>query len=231
MSDVQAKSPKTLPKATPPGKRRNKPLLSIRARLIVVALLAIRFDARVAARRGARLHQNAAPGRMLAVVGHNGQVKCGSDPAVIGLNIGDRPYFQNALQSRDFALSDYLIRRVSGVPGLMATFHRRRNVSSSLPEGCRLLAADARSHAPFSTQMHLRGALAKKLLGIFPAAPGDRRISSAAAADEGGTVLRKRCDMSCTTMRYRLTAVWDWRGISVGCTCLRLFKCSLMQST
>jgi hypothetical protein len=30
-----------LPKATPPKKRRNKPILSIRARLIVVALLAI----------------------------------------------------------------------------------------------------------------------------------------------------------------------------------------------
>jgi diguanylate cyclase (GGDEF)-like protein len=59
---------------------------------------------------------------MLMVVGNNGQVKCGSDPAVIGLNISDRSYFQNALHSREFALSDYLIRRVSGVPGVMATF-------------------------------------------------------------------------------------------------------------
>ena len=60
--------------------------------------------------------------RMLAVVGSSGQVRCGSDPSVIGLNIADRPYFQNALHSREFALSDYLIRRVSGVPGVMATF-------------------------------------------------------------------------------------------------------------
>ena len=60
--------------------------------------------------------------RMLVVVENNGRVKCGSDPAVIGLNISDRPYFQNALHSRAFALSDYLIRRVSGVPGVMATF-------------------------------------------------------------------------------------------------------------
>jgi C4-dicarboxylate-specific signal transduction histidine kinase len=49
-------------------------------------------------------------------------VKCGSDSAVIGLNISDRPYFQSALHSREFALSDYLIRRVSGVPGVMAMF-------------------------------------------------------------------------------------------------------------
>jgi diguanylate cyclase (GGDEF)-like protein len=180
MSDVRAKSPKTLPQATPTGKRRNKPLLSIRARLIVVALLAIaplmvervRGLERARVERGAiarsqvidlarsgiaaqrevidstrallraaarvytkmplpaqdcnqllgDLSSNVPWIRMLAVVGRNGQVKCGSDPVVIGLNIGDRPYFQNALQSRDFALSDYLIRRVSGVPGLMATF-------------------------------------------------------------------------------------------------------------
>jgi hypothetical protein len=175
MSDVQAESPKTLPKATQPETRRNKPLLSIRARLIVVALLAIsplmvervRGLERARVERGAiarsqvidlarsgiaaqrevidstRVLLHAAARvytkmplaaqdcnqllgdvssnipwiRMLAVIGHNGQVRCGSDPTVIGLNISDRPYFQNALQSRDFALSDYLIRRVNGVPG------------------------------------------------------------------------------------------------------------------
>src|SRR3984885_13912244 len=41
MSDVQAKSLKTLPTTTPLKPRRHKPILSIRARLIVVALLAI----------------------------------------------------------------------------------------------------------------------------------------------------------------------------------------------
>jgi diguanylate cyclase (GGDEF)-like protein len=180
MPDLQAKSPKALPKATQPQKRRNKPILSIRARLIVVALLAIaplmvervrgleraRVEraavarsqvidlarSGVAAQREvidstrALLHAAArvytkipfdAPEcnhilsdlsgnvpwmRMLMVVGNNGQVKCGSDPAVIGLNISDRPYFQSAMHSREFALSEYLIRRISGVPGVMATF-------------------------------------------------------------------------------------------------------------
>ena len=59
---------------------------------------------------------------MLALVGQNGRVTCASSPALIGVNIADRPYFQHALQSRDFALSDYLIKRVSGVPGLVATY-------------------------------------------------------------------------------------------------------------
>jgi diguanylate cyclase (GGDEF)-like protein len=180
MPDFQAKSPRALPTAAPQQKRRNRPILSIRARLIVVALLAIaplmvervrglerarveraavarsqvidlarsgvaaqrevidstRALLRVAARVYTKMPFDA-PGcnqiltdlssnvpwmRMLLVVGNNGQVRCGSDPAVIGVNISDRPYFQNALHSREFALSDYLIRRVSGVPGVMATF-------------------------------------------------------------------------------------------------------------
>src|ERR1700733_8356243 len=41
MPDFQAKSPRALPTAAPQQKRRNGPILSIRARLIVVALLAI----------------------------------------------------------------------------------------------------------------------------------------------------------------------------------------------
>jgi hypothetical protein len=165
---------------SPAQERRNKPILSIRARLIVVALLAIaplmvervrglerarveratlarnqvidlarsgvaaqrevidstRALLRVAARVYMKmpldapdcnqtlndLSGNVPWMRMLAVAGSNGRVKCASDPAVIGLNIADRPYFQNALHSRDFALGDYLIRRFSGVPGVMATY-------------------------------------------------------------------------------------------------------------
>src|SRR3984885_4797806 len=141
MPDFQAKSPRALPTAAPQQKRRNGPILSIRARLIVVALLAIaplmvervRGLERARVERGAiarsqvidlarsgiaaqrevidstRALLRAAAGvytkmplaapycnqllgdlsgnipwiRMLIVVGHNGQVKCGSDPTVI----------------------------------------------------------------------------------------------------------------------------------------------------
>src|SRR5271169_28909 len=41
MPDTQAKSPEAVPKASLAPSRRRKPLLSIRARLIVVALVAI----------------------------------------------------------------------------------------------------------------------------------------------------------------------------------------------
>ena len=160
--------------------RRNRPILSIRARLIVLALLAIiplvlervhglenaragrteRANADVVelARRGvesqreiiysvrallqivsrvyarmplgqshcnqylADLTTNIPWIRDLAVAATDGRITCATEPLAIGLNVSDRPHFQNALNSRDFALSDYLINRLQQLPSLVATF-------------------------------------------------------------------------------------------------------------
>jgi diguanylate cyclase (GGDEF)-like protein len=160
--------------------RRNKPFLSIRARLMVLALLAIaplmfervrgleaartqhteQASAEVIdlARRGAEAQRETiysirallqvvarTYARMpldpadcnkylsdltsnvpwihgLAVAGPDGRIKCSTGPNAVGLNVADRPHFQNALHSRDFALSDYLISRVNQGPSLVATF-------------------------------------------------------------------------------------------------------------
>jgi hypothetical protein len=56
------------------------------------------------------------------VVGRDGRVVCATEPRAIGLNLGDRPYFQQMLRTRDFVLSDYLITRGTGVPGVTATY-------------------------------------------------------------------------------------------------------------
>jgi diguanylate cyclase (GGDEF)-like protein len=172
MSDVQAQSPKL--------SRRNKPVLSIRARLIVVALLALaplmfervrsleqartehielarnqvidlahggvetqreivdsmRALLKVVARLYARMPPNQVDCnktlddlignipwlRGLNIAGADGLVQCATDQRSIGLNVTDRPYFQNALHSRDFLLSDYLISRIHQTPVLIATF-------------------------------------------------------------------------------------------------------------
>jgi diguanylate cyclase (GGDEF)-like protein len=172
MPDGQAKSIE--------APRRNKPILSIRARLIVLALLAItplmlervhglevaraertaRAHTEVIdlARRGveaqreviysvrallqivsrvyakvpleasncsqdlADLTTNIPWIRDFSVASTDGRVKCSTDPVAIGLNVSDRSYFQNALNSREFALSDYLISRLNQVPSLIATF-------------------------------------------------------------------------------------------------------------
>ncbi len=159
---------------------RRQPFLSIRARLIVLALLAIAplmvervhglekaraariesANAEVAdlARRGveaqrqiiysvralvqlvsrvyARLPLNSSSCnrymadlttnipwiRDVSIAGTDGRIKCSTEPLAVGLNVSDRPHFQSALHSHEFALSDYLINRINQVPSLVATF-------------------------------------------------------------------------------------------------------------
>jgi diguanylate cyclase (GGDEF)-like protein len=60
--------------------------------------------------------------RGLSVAGVDGRITCSTESEVIGLNVSDRPHFQNALHSRDFALSDYLVNRLHQWPSLVATF-------------------------------------------------------------------------------------------------------------
>jgi diguanylate cyclase (GGDEF)-like protein len=163
-----------------PLPRRNRPILSIRARLIVLALLAItplmlervhglekaraerteraHSDVIELARRGveaqreiiytvralvqivSRVYVKMPPEpstcnqymtdltsnipwiRNLSIAGTDGRIKCSNDSLAIGLNVSDRPHFQDALTSREFALSDYMINRLNQVPSVIATF-------------------------------------------------------------------------------------------------------------
>jgi diguanylate cyclase (GGDEF)-like protein len=172
MSDCQTKSHKST--------RRNKPILSIRARLIVLAILAIaplmlervhgleraranrtesahtevidlarhgvesqrevivsvRALLQIVSRVYARapldpsscnqyitdLTTNIPWLRDLSIASPDGRIKCSTQPLAIGLNVSDRAHFQDALNSREFALSDYLINRLNQVPSLVATF-------------------------------------------------------------------------------------------------------------
>jgi len=177
MSDGQVKSAQV---KSAEAARRNKPMLSIRARLIVLALLAIaplmlervhgletaraerteraHTDVIDLARRGAEAQREVIYSvrallqivsrvyarmplessncnqyltdlainipwiRSISVAGTNGRIACSTQLAGVGLNVSDRAYFQNALNSREFALSDYLINRLNQVPSLVATF-------------------------------------------------------------------------------------------------------------
>jgi diguanylate cyclase (GGDEF)-like protein len=172
MSDDQAKPRKP--------SRRSKPLLSIRARLIVLALFALaplmlervhglekaraerteqaHVEVMDLARRGAEAQREIiySTRALLQVVarayvkmpldppdcnnyltdltanipwlhglsfaGPDGKIKCSTQPLAIGLNVSDRPHFQNALHSRDFALSDYMLNQIHQVPSLIATY-------------------------------------------------------------------------------------------------------------
>jgi diguanylate cyclase (GGDEF)-like protein len=158
----------------------NKPMFSIRARLIVLALLAVsplmiermhgleeartirteraNNDVVELARRGAesqrqiiysvrsllqivsRAYAKMPPDpancnqyladlttnipwiRDLSIANDDGQIKCSTQPLALGLNVSDRLHFQNALNAREFALSDYMINRSNDVPSVVATY-------------------------------------------------------------------------------------------------------------
>ena len=172
MSDDQARPRKP--------SRHSKPILSIRARLIVLALFALaplmlervnglerarvarteqaRVDVMSLARRGADAQREMIDStrtllqvvarsyagmaldpagcnkylgdvtdsvpwiQLLSIAGANGQIACSNDSLAIGLNLSDRPHFQQAVATREFALSDYLISRVTGTPSIYAAF-------------------------------------------------------------------------------------------------------------
>jgi diguanylate cyclase (GGDEF)-like protein len=59
--------------------------------------------------------------RALSVADTDGRITCSIEPQAIGLNVADRAHFQHALHARQFALSDYLIRRLDGPPTMFAT--------------------------------------------------------------------------------------------------------------
>jgi diguanylate cyclase (GGDEF)-like protein len=172
MPDDKAKSHK-------PSQPR-KPILSIRARLIVLTLLAVaplmfervhaletaraerteRAHAKVAAmaRRGADAQEETISSvrsllqivarvyaRMpfeqndcakylsdlasnipwiqnISIAGPNGQIRCSTESRAVGLNIADRSHFTEALQKREFALSNYFINVTRQAPSIYAAF-------------------------------------------------------------------------------------------------------------
>jgi diguanylate cyclase (GGDEF)-like protein len=60
--------------------------------------------------------------RTLSAVGKDGKVLCSTLPALVGMDLSDRPYFKNALESHDFVLSDYLFSRGTKQPGIVAAY-------------------------------------------------------------------------------------------------------------
>jgi diguanylate cyclase (GGDEF)-like protein len=60
--------------------------------------------------------------RALSVVGANDRIICSTRPTAIGLNVGDRPYVQQARNSWGFVLSDYLIERATNQPAVVAAY-------------------------------------------------------------------------------------------------------------
>lgn len=58
----------------------------------------------------------------ISVVGKNGRVMCSTLPILVGVDITDRHYFHDALNKREFVLSDYVLGKAYADPSIMAAF-------------------------------------------------------------------------------------------------------------
>ncbi len=58
----------------------------------------------------------------MAVVGPEGRITCAMLPSALGLSMLDRPHYHEALRTRDFVVSDYLIGRATKTPAIVAVY-------------------------------------------------------------------------------------------------------------
>jgi len=107
--------------------------------------------------------------RALSVVGANDRIICSTRDTAVGLNVGDRPYVQEARRSWGFVLSDYLIERSTNQPAVVAAYPTMGKDES----------VDAIIVAPVDLQWIGR------LSGLIEARPG----AIAMLLDRNGTVL------------------------------------------
>jgi diguanylate cyclase (GGDEF)-like protein len=60
--------------------------------------------------------------KTLSVVSNGGRVQCSTLPRLVGVDLGDRPYFKKMQDTRSFVLSDYLFGRASNQPTIVAAY-------------------------------------------------------------------------------------------------------------
>jgi diguanylate cyclase (GGDEF)-like protein len=69
--------------------------------------------------------------KSLSVVDMDGRIACSSSPRAVGLDVSDRGYFRDALNSGQFVLSDYLVSRARGEPTIIAAYPIQAENSAS----------------------------------------------------------------------------------------------------
>ena len=58
----------------------------------------------------------------MSIVGPEGRITCASLPSAVGLDMSERPHYREAIRTRDFVVSDYLMGRVTKTPALIAAY-------------------------------------------------------------------------------------------------------------
>ena len=60
--------------------------------------------------------------RTLLIAGKDGRIQCSTNNMYVGLDLTDRPYFQQAQETGRFVLSDFLLARPAQTPTVMAVY-------------------------------------------------------------------------------------------------------------
>ncbi len=58
----------------------------------------------------------------MSIIGADGRIQCATLPAAIGLDMSDRPHYNEAIRTRDFVVSDYLVGRATQSPAIIAAY-------------------------------------------------------------------------------------------------------------
>ncbi len=58
----------------------------------------------------------------MSIIGPDGRIKCSTLPSAVGLDMSDRPHYEEAIRSQDFVVSDYLVGRANQSPAIVAAY-------------------------------------------------------------------------------------------------------------
>jgi diguanylate cyclase (GGDEF)-like protein len=65
--------------------------------------------------------------RWISIIGADGRVACSVDQTAIGLDVSDRTYVHEALRTKSFVVSDYVVAKVTQAPALIAAYPAQNN--------------------------------------------------------------------------------------------------------
>src|SRR5215475_11791333 len=58
----------------------------------------------------------------MSIIGPDGRIKCSTVPSAVGLDMSDRPHYEEAIRTLDFVVSDYLVGRANQLPTIVAAY-------------------------------------------------------------------------------------------------------------
>jgi diguanylate cyclase (GGDEF)-like protein len=58
----------------------------------------------------------------MSIIGPDGRIKCSTLPSAVGLDMSDRPHYEEAIRTNDFVVSDYLVGRSNQAPSIVVAY-------------------------------------------------------------------------------------------------------------